>query len=105
MAPEYGATMGFFPIDEETVNYLRATGRADNHCAVYENYHRAQGLFGIPGEGEIDRTFVVRRLEDFGYDGVLSVELEDHYFQNTPELQQEGLLRSKDHIESIVKER
>ena len=54
MAPEYGATMGFFPIDEETVNYLRATGRADDHCAVYENYHRAQGLFGIPGEGEID---------------------------------------------------
>jgi len=54
MAPEYGATMGFFPIDEETVNYLRATGRADDHCAAYENYHRAQGLFGIPGEGEID---------------------------------------------------
>ena len=54
MAPEYGATMGFFPIDEETVNYLRATGRAEEHCATYENYYRAQGLFGIPGEGEID---------------------------------------------------
>ena len=50
-------------------------------------------------------TDVRRRLEDFGYDGVLSVELEDHYFHDTPELQQEGLLRSKDHIESIVKGR
>ena len=54
MAPEYGATMGFFPIDEETVNYLRATGRAEAHCATYENYYKAQGLFGIPGKGEID---------------------------------------------------
>ena len=54
MAPEYGATMGFFPIDEETVNYLRATGRAGEHCATYENYYKAQGLFGIPVEGEID---------------------------------------------------
>ncbi|MEE2947395.1 MAG: aconitate hydratase AcnA [Verrucomicrobiota bacterium] len=54
MAPEYGATMGFFPIDEETVSYLRATGRTVEHCAAYENYHRAQGLFGIPTEGEID---------------------------------------------------
>jgi aconitate hydratase len=54
MAPEYGATMGFFPIDEETVNYLRATGRAAEHCATYENYYKAQGLFGIPVEKEID---------------------------------------------------
>jgi aconitate hydratase len=54
MAPEYGATMGFFPIDEETVNYLRATGRAEEQCATYENYYKAQGLFGMPGEGEID---------------------------------------------------
>ena len=54
MAPEYGATMGFFPIDEETVNYLRATGRAEEHCETYENYYKAQGLYGMPGEGEID---------------------------------------------------
>ena len=54
MAPEYGATMGFFPIDGETVNYLRSTGRAEDHCATYENYYKAQGLFGIPVEGEID---------------------------------------------------
>jgi len=56
MAPEYGATMGYFPIDAETVNYLRATGRTDEHCTAYENYYRAQGLFGIPKAGEVDYT-------------------------------------------------
>jgi len=53
MAPEYGATMGFFPIDAECVNYLRATGRSEEHCRLYENYYRAQSLFGIPKKGEI----------------------------------------------------
>src|SRR5207249_9617257 len=53
MAPEYGATMGFFPIDRECLAYLRATGRTDEHCRIYENYYRAQGLFGIPKRGEI----------------------------------------------------
>jgi aconitate hydratase len=53
MAPEYGATMGFFPIDGESVNYLRATGRSEDHCRTYENYYRAQGLFGIPKKGDI----------------------------------------------------
>ena len=54
MAPEYGATMGFFPIDAECVNFLRATGRSEEHCRIYENYYRAQGLFGIPKKGEIE---------------------------------------------------
>jgi aconitate hydratase len=54
MAPEYGATMGFFPIDAECGNYLRATGRADADVALYEAYYKAQGLFGIPQQGEID---------------------------------------------------
>src|SRR5882724_3104298 len=53
MAPEYGATMGFFPVDAECVNYLRATGRSDEHCRIYENYYRAQGLFGMPSQGQI----------------------------------------------------
>ena len=53
MAPEYGATMGFFPVDEECINYLRATGRTEEHCKLYENYYRAQNLFGIPKKGEI----------------------------------------------------
>src|SRR5216683_8190409 len=53
MAPEYGATMGFFPIDAESVQYLRDTGRSEEHCRLYENYYRAQGLFGVPAEGQI----------------------------------------------------
>src|SRR6202008_215314 len=53
MAPEYGATMGFFPIDAECVNYLRATGRSEEAIKSYENYYRAQGLFGIPKKGDI----------------------------------------------------
>ena len=53
MAPEYGATMGFFPIDAECVNYLRATGRSDEAVKTYENYYKAQGLWGIPKKGEV----------------------------------------------------
>jgi len=56
MAPEYGATMGFFPIDGETINYLRGTGRGDALCTTVENYYKAQGLFGIPDKGAIDYT-------------------------------------------------
>jgi aconitase A len=54
MAPEYGATMGFFPIDEETCNYLKATGRSDEQIATFRNYFQAQGLFGMPKAGEIE---------------------------------------------------
>jgi aconitate hydratase len=54
MAPEYGATMGFFPIDAECSNYLRATGRSDDQVALYEAYYQAQGLWGIPQKGQID---------------------------------------------------
>jgi aconitate hydratase len=54
MAPEYGATMGFFPIDAECSKYLRATGRDESHVALYEAYYKAQGLWGIPGHGAID---------------------------------------------------
>ena len=53
MAPEYGATMGFFPIDAECSNYLRATGRSDEAVKTYENYYKAQGLWGIPKKGEV----------------------------------------------------
>jgi aconitate hydratase len=59
MAPEYGATMGFFPIDAECVNYLRATGRSEAHCQMYENYYKAQGLWGIPQAGQIEYSQVV----------------------------------------------
>jgi aconitate hydratase len=54
MAPEYGATMGFFPIDAECTGYLLATGRSPEHVAEYEAYYRAQGLWGIPKKGDVD---------------------------------------------------
>src|SRR5216117_1765718 len=54
MSPEYGATMGFFPVDHESVNYLRATGRSEEVCLAFENYFRAQKMFGMPRKGEID---------------------------------------------------
>jgi len=53
MAPEYGATMGFFPIDDACVEYLRQTGRTDTHCRLYEAYYRAQGLLGMPLQGTV----------------------------------------------------
>ncbi|MEM0895807.1 MAG: aconitate hydratase AcnA [Verrucomicrobiota bacterium] len=56
MAPEYGATMGFFPVDGETINYLRGTGRSEELCTTVKNYFKAQGLFGIPEKGECDYT-------------------------------------------------
>ncbi len=54
MSPEYGATMGYFPVDRESVTYLRATGRTDEQCVAFENYFRAQKMFGTPRKGEID---------------------------------------------------
>src|ERR1700739_3293004 len=54
MAPEYGATMGFFPMDGESVNYLRMTGRSKEVCERFENYFKAQKLFGMPVKGDVD---------------------------------------------------
>ena len=54
MAPEYGATMGYFPADEESVNYLQATGRTEAQCAAFRAYFEAQRMFGMPRKGEID---------------------------------------------------
>ena len=56
MAPEYGATMGYFPVDDEAVNYLRATGRTEEQCSAFEAYFKAQEMFGMPRQGEIDYT-------------------------------------------------
>ena len=50
MAPEYGATCGFFPVDDETLNYLRLTGREDEQVALVEAYSKAQGLWREPGD-------------------------------------------------------
>ena len=60
MAPEYGATMGFFPVDEKTIDYYRGTGRTEEQIETLEAYFRAQGLFGVPLAGEIDYSQVVR---------------------------------------------
>jgi aconitate hydratase len=59
MAPEYGATMGFFPVDDESLNYLRATGRTDEQVVAFGNYFKAQNMFRIPRRGEIDYSIEV----------------------------------------------
>ena len=56
MAPEYGATMGFFPVDEKTIDYFKGTGRTKEEIAAFESYFKAQKLFGVPKAGEIDYT-------------------------------------------------
>ncbi|MDP9045403.1 MAG: aconitate hydratase [Pseudomonadota bacterium] len=59
MAPEYGATMGFFPVDEKTIEYFRGTGRSKAEIEAFEAYFRAQGWFGAPRAGSVDYTRVV----------------------------------------------
>ncbi|SDW51350.1 aconitate hydratase [Nitrosomonas communis] len=54
MAPEYGATMGFFPVDDATLQYFRYTGRTNEEIDAFETYFKAQGLFGMPNKGDID---------------------------------------------------
>src|SRR6202453_2499224 len=56
MAPEYGATMGYFPVDQESVNYLKATGRIPEQIEVFEAYFKAQKLFGMPTREDIGRA-------------------------------------------------
>jgi aconitate hydratase len=60
MAPEYGATMGFFPVDEKTIDFFKGTGRTDAEISAFENYFKAQELFGVAGEGEIDFTTTLK---------------------------------------------
>jgi aconitate hydratase len=60
MAPEYGATMGFFPADDKTIEYFKNTGRTQEEVAAFESYFKAQELYGIPEAGDIDYT---RELE------------------------------------------
>lgn len=59
MAPEYGATMGFFPVDEKTLEYFRLTGRSEQHVQTIKNYFEAQQMFGIPLEGEVEYSTVL----------------------------------------------
>jgi len=59
MAPEYGATMGFFPTDDKTLEYFANTGRTDEHIETIRSYYITQQMFGIPKENEVDYTTVL----------------------------------------------
>lgn len=59
MAPEYGATMGFFGVDEKTLEYFANTGRSAEQIETIRAYYKAQEMFGIPKEGEVDYSTVV----------------------------------------------
>ena len=56
MAPEYGATMGFFPVDDATIEYFEGTGRTDEEITAFKSYFKAQGMYGVPRAGDIDYT-------------------------------------------------
>ncbi|RZL11628.1 MAG: aconitate hydratase AcnA, partial [Rubrivivax sp.] len=60
MAPEYGATMGFFPVDDKTIEYFKGTGRTPAEIEAFEAYFKAQGLFGVPEAGEVEYSSVVK---------------------------------------------
>lgn len=60
MAPEYGATMGFFPVDERTIDYFEGTGRSREQIKYLEAYFKAQGMFGVPMPGDVDYSQIVR---------------------------------------------
>jgi len=60
MAPEYGATMGFFPVDEKTIDYFQGTGRTKAEIEAFEAYFKAQKLFGVPKSGDVDYSSVVK---------------------------------------------
>ncbi|HEX5130043.1 MAG TPA: aconitate hydratase AcnA, partial [Usitatibacter sp.] len=59
MAPEYGATMGFFPVDDKTIDYMRYTGRTDEEVSALEAYFKAQEMFGVSKKGDIEYSEVV----------------------------------------------
>ncbi|MDB6000598.1 MAG: aconitate hydratase 1, partial [Rhizobacter sp.] len=60
MAPEYGATMGFFPVDGKTIDYFNGTGRTPDEIEAFEAYFRAQNMFGVNKPGELNYTKVVK---------------------------------------------
>jgi len=59
MAPEYGATVGFFPVDEKTLEYFRSTGRSEERVSAIRSYYEAQGMFGIPRAGECEYSQLI----------------------------------------------
>jgi aconitate hydratase len=87
MAPEYGATMGYFGVDEETLAYLRGTGRSDQLCQTFENYYKAQGLWGIPRKGDVDYSVELELNLDTIVPGVAGPKRPQDRI-NLPELKQ-----------------
>jgi len=59
MAPDYGATMGFFPIDDATIDYFEGTGRTKDEIDAFQSYFKAQGMYGTPKKGDIDYSDVI----------------------------------------------
>jgi aconitate hydratase len=59
MAPDYGATMGFFPVDDATIAYFEGTGRTNDEIDAFKSYFKAQGLYGTPKQGAIDYSEVL----------------------------------------------
>ena len=58
MAPEYGATMGFFPVDDVTIDYFKGSGRTEEEIAAFAGYFKAQGMYGVPKKGQVDYSEV-----------------------------------------------
>jgi aconitate hydratase len=96
MAPEYGATCGIFPIDEESLRYLRLSGRSDEQVALVEAYMKAQGMFREEGQAEaeysavlsLDMSEVVPSLAGpkRPQDRVLLTGAKENYLDNAPAL-------------------
>lgn len=59
MSPEYGATMGFFPVDDATIEYFKQTGRDEEDISTFQRYFQAQEMYGIPRKGDIDYSQVL----------------------------------------------
>jgi aconitate hydratase len=70
MAPEYGATMGFFPVDDKTIDYFKGTGRKKSEIEAFEAYFKAQGLFGVPGSEGASQA-----AGDIAYSSVVKLDL------------------------------
>jgi aconitate hydratase len=72
MAPEYGATMGFFPVDDRTIDYFKSTGRTKTEIQAFEAYFKAQGWFGVPGGKSASPE-----MTDIAYTRVVKLDLRD----------------------------
>ena len=96
MTPEFGATASLFPVDEETLRYLRLTGRSESQVELVKKYSEAQGLFGVPKAGDIDYSTVVEidlsKIEPsvagpaLPHDRVALKDVPSHFIEASPNL-------------------